>query len=185
MATASGTGNVVRVWPRSSMLPYQEDLGMRGRSRCFLFVACTYFAVSKNSSPSPKVLKRLRINLDQGPKKNPKAQKNARTVPKNSLKNSGALPNKTRVLRQITPESSPESSAKSLSQKFFGVPFLSPMGLSSPHPSKNYRRLVCFGIIGILLMGGGFLLTVRASLLTVQLLCLQSLKALIRRTFPL
>ena len=32
---------------------------------------------------------------------------------------------KTRVLRQIAPESSPERSAKSLSQKFFGVHFLS------------------------------------------------------------
>ena len=30
-----------------------------------------------------------------------------------------------------------------------------------------------------------FLLTVGASLLTVELLCLQSLKALLRRTFPL
>ena len=37
-----------------------------------------------------------------------------------------SLPKKTRVLRQIAPESSPESSAKSLSHKFFGVPFLSP-----------------------------------------------------------
>ena len=32
---------------------------------------------------------------------------------------------------------------------------------------------------------GAFLLTVGAFLLTVKLLCLQSLKALIRRTFPL
>ena len=36
-----------------------------------------------------------------------------------------SLANKTRVLRQSAPESSAESSAKSLSQKFFGVPFLS------------------------------------------------------------
>ena len=33
--------------------------------------------------------------------------------------------------------------------------------------------------------GEAFLLTVGAFLLTVKLLCLQSLKALIRRTFPL
>ena len=33
--------------------------------------------------------------------------------------------------------------------------------------------------------GGAFLLTVGAFLPTVELLCLQSLKALIRRTFPL
>ena len=39
--------------------------------------------------------------------------------------NSRAPPNQTRVLRPIAPESSAESSAKSLSQKFFGVPFLS------------------------------------------------------------
>ena len=61
-----------------------------------------------------------------GAKKEPQSQKNARAVPKNFLNNSRALPNKTRVLRQIAPESSPESSAKSLSQKFFGGgPFLS------------------------------------------------------------
>ena len=33
--------------------------------------------------------------------------------------------------------------------------------------------------------GEAFLLTVRASLLTVKPLCLQPLKALVRRTFPL
>ena len=33
--------------------------------------------------------------------------------------------------------------------------------------------------------GEAFLLTVGAFLLTVKLLCLQSLKALVRRTFPL
>ena len=43
----------------------------------------------------------------------------------NFLNNSVAPSNKTRVLRQITPENSPENSAKSLSHKFFGVPFLS------------------------------------------------------------
>ena len=36
-------------------------------------------------------------------------------------------PNKTRVLRQIAPESSPERSAKSLSHNFFVVRFLSPI----------------------------------------------------------
>ena len=63
-----------------------------------------------------------------GAKKEPQSQKLARTAPKNFLNNSRGLPVitiKTRVSRQITPESSPESSAKSLSQKFFGVPFLS------------------------------------------------------------
>ena len=34
---------------------------------------------------------------------------------------------KTRVLRQIAPESSPQRSAKSLSNSFFMVPFLSPI----------------------------------------------------------
>ena len=42
-----------------------------------------------------------------------------------------SLPGKTRVLRQIAPESSPERSAKSLSHSFFVVPSLSP---------KNVRR---------------------------------------------
>ena len=58
-------------------------------------------------------------------KKEPQSQRIARTAPKKFLNNSRALPNQTRVLRQIMPESSPESSAKSLSQKFSGVPFLS------------------------------------------------------------
>ena len=61
----------------------------------------------------------------RAPKKEPQSQKIAQTAPKNFLSNSRALPNKTRVLRQLAPESSPESSAKSLSQKLFGVPFLS------------------------------------------------------------
>ena len=56
-------------------------------------------------------------------KKEPQSQKIARTLPKNFLNNSRALPNKTRALRQIASESSPESSAKSLSQKFFGGTF--------------------------------------------------------------
>ena len=45
-------------------------------------------------------------------KKEPQSQEIARTAPKNFLNNSRALPNKTRVLRQIAPESSPERSAK-------------------------------------------------------------------------
>ena len=49
----------------------------------------------------------------------------ARTAPKNFLNNSRALPNKTGFLRQIAAESSPESSAKSLSHEFFRVLFLS------------------------------------------------------------
>ena len=59
----------------------------------------------------------------EGQKRTPKP-KNRTNGPKNFLNNSRALPNKTRVLRRIAPESSPESSARSLSQKFFGVPFL-------------------------------------------------------------
>ena len=58
-------------------------------------------------------------------KKESQNQKIARTAPKNFLNNSMALPNKTSVLRQIAPESPPESWAKSLSQKLFGVAFLS------------------------------------------------------------
>ena len=58
-------------------------------------------------------------------KRTPKPKKKiARTAPKNFLNNWRALHNKTRLLRRIAPESSPETSAKSLSKKFFGVPFL-------------------------------------------------------------
>ena len=39
----------------------------------------------------------------------------------------GSLPTKTRILRQIAPESSPEPSAKSLSRSFSAAPFLSPI----------------------------------------------------------
>ena len=67
----------------------------------------------------------FQASLIQGQRRAPKSQRTARTAPKNFLNNSRALPNKTRALRQIAPESSPESSAKSLSQKFFGVPLLS------------------------------------------------------------
>ena len=36
-----------------------------------------------------------------------------------------------------------------------------------------------------ILFGGAFLLTVQAFLLTVELLCLQSVEVLLRHTFPL
>ena len=66
-------------------------------------------------------------------KKEPQTPKIARTVPKNFLNGSRALPNETRVLRLS--KSSPKSSAKSLSQKFFGVPFL-----SLKHVLNQHRR---------------------------------------------
>ena len=62
---------------------------------------------------------------NQAPERAHKVQKVARTAPNTFLNNSRALPNKTRVLRQIEPESSPERSGKSLSHNFFVVPFLS------------------------------------------------------------
>ena len=67
------------------------------------------------------------IHWCQEPKEEPQSQRIARTAPKNCLNNSRGLPvithsNKS-FGRQIAPESSPESSAKSLSQKFFGAPF--------------------------------------------------------------
>ena len=66
--------------------------------------------------------------LNQEPKKNPKAKQLHEQRQRIFWTIRGgyrSLPIKTRVLRQIKPESSPESSAKSLSQRFFGVPFLS------------------------------------------------------------
>ena len=66
--------------------------------------------------------------LFQEPKRNPKAKKSHEQRQRSFWTIRGgyrSLPIKTRVFRQITPESSPESSAKSLSQKFFGVHFLS------------------------------------------------------------
>ena len=57
-------------------------------------------------------------------KRTPKQKTNARTAPKNFLNNSRALPIETSALRQIAQESWPESLAKSLSHKFFGVAFL-------------------------------------------------------------
>ena len=71
----------------------------------------------------------MALDNQSGAKKDSQSQTTARTAPKNFLNNSRgyrSLPSKTRVLRQITPESSPERSAKSLSHSFFVVPFLPP-----------------------------------------------------------
>ena len=84
---------------------------------------------SGNGSGSCSENSCFRIAQVSGAKKDPQNQKFARTAPKNFLNNLRALPviiHKTRVLRQIAPESSPERSAKSLSHSFFVVPFLSP-----------------------------------------------------------
>ena len=52
--------------------------------------------------------------------------------------------------------------------------------------AKVILKLVLKGTFeGVLKRGKVFLLTIGAVLLTVKLLCLQSLKALVRRTFPL
>ena len=45
-------------------------------------------------------------------RKEPQSQKTAGTAPKNCLNSSRALPNKTRVLRQIVPENSPRNFGK-------------------------------------------------------------------------
>ena len=94
------------------------------------------------------ILKGKSIRAEFRSQKRTSKPKNHRTAPKNFLNNSRALPNKTRVFRQMAPETSPKSSAESLSQKFSGVPFPSLMifgkGMrtatfqsseSSPHPS--------------------------------------------------
>ena len=62
--------------------------------------------------------------------KEPQSQNIALTVPKNFLNNLRTLPNKRSVLKQIAPEGSPESWAKSLPHKFLGVPFLSIMKIA-------------------------------------------------------
>ena len=61
----------------------------------------------------------------------------------------GSLPNKTRVLRQIAPESSPERSTKSLSHSFFVVPCLCPRQgggaviQNCTPPMKSLRTVLC------------------------------------------
>ena len=62
----------------------------------------------------------------------------------------GSLPSKTRVLRQIAPESSPERSAKSLSRSFFVVPLLSPSYDDTP---RRYGLLCLKPTIIVLLWG--------------------------------
>ena len=111
-------------------------------------------------------------------KKEPQCQKLTRTAPKTFLNTSRVLSNITRALRQIAPENSPESSGKSLSHKFFGVPFLSlicslvsrvhivcvmfccslsacppqgclgPEGRQSPTPRKALERVSLTGMFG-------------------------------------
>ena len=72
----------------------------------------------------------------QGPKKNPKAKKIARTVPKNFLNNSRAIPNKTRALRQIAQESSPESSENLCHISSLGYLYWLPKGSSQMNTSN-------------------------------------------------
>ena len=72
----------------------------------------------------PGVASGFEDSKNREPKKNPKAKKSHEQRQRVFWTIRGgyrSLPFKTRVLRQIAPE----SSAKSLSQKFFGVPFLS------------------------------------------------------------
>ena len=61
-------------------------------------------------SPTEESAKNYQI---QGPKKNPKAPQNRTNSSKDFLKESQALPNKTRALRQIVPDCSPKSSSNS------------------------------------------------------------------------
>ena len=77
--------------------------------------------------PFPKGLKRPQMCRTTSRARQDSKPQNARTAPKHFLNSWRALSNQTsqaRVLRQIAPESSPESSANSLSHKFFGVPVL-------------------------------------------------------------
>ena len=60
-----------------------------------------------------------------GAKKDSQSQKLARTAPQYFLNSTSAAPRKTRVLKQIAPESSLDSSTKSLPHKLFVVPFSS------------------------------------------------------------
>ena len=76
-------------------------------------------------------LKPAAIRTTSRPKRNPKAKKSHEQYQRIFWTIRGHYPNKTRVLRQIAAETSPESSAKSLSHKFFGLPFLSPITVIS------------------------------------------------------
>ena len=58
----------------------------------------------------------------------------------------GSIPSKTRVSRQIAPESSPERSAKTLAHSFFVGPFLSPIflfGETLKGPLVPISRCLC------------------------------------------
>ena len=79
--------------------------------------------------------------LFQGPKKNPKAKNHTNSTKEKFLDNSRALHGKTKVLRQIAPESSLESSAKSWSHKLFGVPFVSLTFVDNLDNSEHLENL--------------------------------------------
>ena len=70
----------------------------------------------------PKKVHSERSLILKGQTRTPKPKNHVHSTEEFILNNSRALPNKTRVLRQIAPESSPKSLAKSLSNKFFSVP---------------------------------------------------------------
>ena len=76
--------------------------------------------------PPPKKFKKQVLLYSREPQKNLKADRSHEETKEFPEQFEGNIPNKTKVLRQIAPESSPESSVPSLSQKFFGVPFSVP-----------------------------------------------------------
>ena len=117
--------------------PFRQLPGLCLLFLCLLFLCfllCFRFLLSIPSAPKVQMPPQTPKYI-QGTKNEPQSPKIARTAPINLLNNSRALTNKTSVPRQLTPESSPESSAKSLSHKFFGAPFLFLIHINDPLPS--------------------------------------------------
>ena len=120
--------------PRRGLSKYPWFLLVTMRGLETLFLSCFLMEKEMGFNHAPSIRNRKRLTK----------QKNCTNSTKEFSEKFegliGSLPNKTRVLRQITPESSPERSAKSLSHSFFVVPFLSPTQTASNGVQLRTRK---------------------------------------------
>ena len=99
---------------KSWVLPYSKELSQPPWWRACLFLCFTCSLPCKQQSGAKK------------DSQNQKSHEQHQLIFWSTRGVTGSLPSKTRVLRKIAPQSSPERSAKSLSRSFVVVTFLSP-----------------------------------------------------------
>ena len=136
-------GGGVYLFPCSAAFPVGRGVWMRGRNRnrqgkMEAIVAIRFQEATpevawnhrRGSARQASTSERHLSSSNQEPKSTHKAKNSHERHQRLSEKFEsvvGSLPSKARGLRQITPESSPEHSTKSLSHSFLVVTFLSPI----------------------------------------------------------